>query len=82
MNKDLAEVLHQALSCSMGLLLRTRHPDRLVNALHDTRRATGDPDIIRMQVRKVDLDGGQVAITKGSLPSSPPSTVGPEEMGL
>lgn len=80
MADEMREMLLQALGEPIGLLVQTNSPERLIGRLRDAKKSMNDPDLERVQIRRVDHDGGQVALTKGFKVAG--SGAGPEAMGL
>lgn len=69
--QHLAQILFQALGEPVGLRLRVSDQKAARQQLYAARRASGDPDLDRLQIRADPRSEGHLVIVKGALKSGP-----------
>lgn len=82
---DIELLLYQALAEPVGVLLQTEDPTRARQLIYQTRAALKDPELARLQIRVVELQGGNIVIVKGHhfpTPEHQPLALAPTQLNL
>lgn len=66
--RDLADILYQALGERIGLICWSGNPQLARQRMYKVREMLDDPRLERIQIRMVEIEDGNLVITKGHGP--------------